>query len=116
MNRKKELKLQYKQMKKKMGLFTVRSKANKRCYIEAAKDLKSRINMTKFKLDFGSHPVKSLQDDWNRFGKDNFSIEILEEIKQEENISENDYKDELTLLEMIWEERLIMEKIELYKK
>jgi len=115
MNRKKELKLQYKQMKPKMGLFIIRSMINRRCYIEAAKDLKSRMNMTKFKLDFGSYPVKPLQDDWKRFGKDNFSIEILEELEWKENKSEDDYKDELTLLEIIWAEKLLMEKIELYK-
>ncbi|MDD3656090.1 MAG: GIY-YIG nuclease family protein [Atribacterota bacterium] len=116
MNRKKELKLQYKLMKPKMGIFAIRSKVNKKCYIEAAKDLKSRINMTNFKLELGSHPIKTLQEDWKKFGKDSFSLEILEELKYYEDEAKTDYQDELSLLQLIWAEKLLQENYELYEK
>jgi len=116
MDRKKELKQQYKQMKPKMGLYEIHSFANKKAFIETTKDLKGRINMTKLKLELGNHPVKALQEDWNKFGKSNFTIEILEEVKYGENKSENDYQDELDLLEIIWEEKLFKQNITLYEK
>jgi hypothetical protein len=42
MDRRKELKEQYKHMKPGMGIFTIRSKVNNKCYIETevAQDLK----------------------------------------------------------------------------
>ncbi|MDD4363390.1 MAG: GIY-YIG nuclease family protein [Atribacterota bacterium] len=116
MDRKKELKQQYKQMKTKMGLYMIYSAANKKSFIETTKDLKGRINMTKFKLELGNHPVKSLQEDWKKFGKSNFTIEILEEVGYEEGKLENDYQDELSFMEMIWEEKLLKQNVELYKK
>lgn len=51
MDRKKELKELYKNMKADMGLFIIKSNFNNKCYIEGTEDLKGTINSTKFKLD-----------------------------------------------------------------
>jgi len=115
MNRKKELKLQYKLMRPEMGVFSILSKTNKKCYIEATKDLKSRINMTKFKLEIGKHPVITLQKDWENLGKDSFSIEILEELKYSEDEAKIDYQEDLDLLKMIWTDRLLKDNFEFYQ-
>ena len=115
MNRKKELKLQYKQMKPKMGIMIIRSKVSKKCYIEATKDLKSRINMTNFKLEIGQHPVKCLQKEWKKFGKDSFSMEILDELEYSEDEAKTDYQDDLDLLALVWAEKLSKEDFEFYE-
>lgn len=67
MDRRKELKEQYKNMKPDMGVFIIKSAIENKCYkcyIEAAQDLKSTINSTKFKLELGFHPNKELQKEW----------------------------------------------------
>ena len=116
MDRKKELKLQYKQTKPDMGIFIIRSKGKNKCYIEATKDLRGRINGTKVRLDAGMHPNKELQKEWKASGSENFTIEILENLKYDKDESKTDYTEELALLQMIWEEKLQKENMEFYKK
>ncbi|HPW41999.1 MAG TPA: GIY-YIG nuclease family protein [Bacillota bacterium] len=116
MDRKKELKLQYKQTKPDMGIFIIRSKEKNKCYVEATKDLRGRINGTKVRLNAGMHPNKELQKDWTDSGSENFTIEILDNLQYDKDESKTDYTEELALLQMIWEEKLQKENMELYRK
>lgn len=114
--RKKELTQQYKQMKHPMGIFIIRSKVNNKCYIQATQDLRGVMNGAKVRLAGGIHPYLELQKEWNEFGPDNFTIEILENLEYDKDESKTDYKEELTLLQMIWEEKLAKENLQLFKK
>lgn len=116
MDRKKELKLQYKQMKPKMGVFIVRSKTNNKYYIMATKDLRGVINGTIARLGGGIHINLELQKEWNDYGEENFVTDILEELKYDKDESKTDYSEDLSLLQMIWEEKLDKEGMKLYKK
>lgn len=51
MDRKKELKLQYKQTRPQMGIFTIRSKVNNKCYLQAAQDLRGVMNGARVRLE-----------------------------------------------------------------
>jgi len=116
MDWKKELKLQYKQMKSQMGIFVIRSKVNNKCYIQATQDLRGVINGTKVRLEGGMHINKELQKEWSEFGAESFTIEILENLEYDKDESKTDYSEDLSLLNMIWEEKLAKEGFELYKK
>ncbi len=116
MDRRKELKELYKQMKPDMGIFIIRSNSKNKCYIDSTKDLKSTLNSTKFKLEAGSHPNRELQKDWKENGEMAFTIEILEKLEYDKDESKEDYSEELALLKMIWEEKLIRGGMEFYKK
>jgi hypothetical protein len=113
MDRKKELKRQYKEMKPHMGIFIIRSKVNNKCYIRATHDLRGVMNGAKIRLEGGSHPYRELQKEWNDFGSENFTIEILENLEYENDES---ITEDLALLQMIWEEKLAKENLEFYKK
>ena len=115
MDRRKELKEQYKKIRPDMGIFIVHSNLSSNCYIEITKDLKSKINRTKFQLEFGSHPNKELQKDWKDHGEKNFIIEILEELEYDKNEPDKDYSEDLELLQIIWEEKLLKKGMEFYK-
>jgi hypothetical protein len=106
MERKKVLKEMYKNMKPDMGIFVIKSNIDGKYYLEATQDLKSTINSTKFKLELGNHPNKELQKHWKEQGESNFTIEILEKLKYDEDESKTDYSEELNILKLIWEERL----------
>jgi hypothetical protein len=56
-------------------------------------------------LKTGSHRNKALQDDWNEYGADKFIFEVLEVVQVKDDPNFN-LSDELTLLEMIWLEKL----------
>lgn len=115
-SRKKELKEQYKRTKPQMGIFIIRSKANNKCYLQATQDLRGVMNGAMVRLEGGIHPYRELQEEWIKFGKDNFTLEILENLPYDKDESKTDYKDELTILQMIWEEKLLKENKEMYKK
>lgn len=114
MDKKKELKELYKQMKPDMGVFIIKSNLINKCYIEGAQDLKGTINSTKFKLGLGSHINKELQKEWIEFGETNFIIDILEKLSYQEDENKTDYSEELSILKMIWEEKLRKDGMEFY--
>lgn len=116
MDRKKELKQWYKQMKPDMGIFIIRCKLNNKCYIKATHDLRGVMNGTKVRLGANMHPCRELQKEWKEYGEENFVVEILEHLEYDKDETKTDYKDELALLHMIWEEKLIKEGLEFYKK
>jgi hypothetical protein len=116
MDRKKELKLQYKQMKPPMGIFMIRSKVNNKCHLQTARDFRAVMNSTKVKLEGGFHPNRELQKEWQEFGAENFTIEVLENLEYDKDELKTDYTDDLALLQMIWEEKLTKENIQFYKK
>lgn len=116
MDRNKELKLQYKQMKHPMGVFIIRSKFSNKCYLEATNNFHARFNSTKVKLESNFHPFKELQKDWNEYGEEGFTFEILENLEYDKDEMITDYTDDLALLQMIWEEKLAQQGLEFYKK
>lgn len=103
-------------MKPDMGIFAIKSKINSKYHLEATQDLKGMINRSKFQLGAGSHPNRQLQKEWKDYGVDNFTIEILENLQYDKDESKTDYKEDLSLLKMIWEEKLLKQNVEFYKK
>lgn len=116
MDRKKELKQQYKLMKPRMGLFMVRCRTNNKCYLHATQDLRGVMNGAKVRLASGGHPYRELQKEYTELGADQFTIEILEELEYNHDETKTDYSDELEILKMLWEEKLAAEGLEFYQK
>lgn len=106
MNRKKELKELYKNTKPDMGAFIIKSETRNKCLVEGTGDLKGSMNSARFKLNFGNHPNRELQKDWKEDGESGFTMEILEKLKYDKDETKDDYSEELSILKMIWEERL----------
>jgi hypothetical protein len=115
-SRKKELIEQYKRTKPDMGLFMIRSKTANKCYLQATQDLRGVMNGALVRLSGGMHPFRELQKEWNETGSENFTIEILERLEYDKDETKTDYTEELSLLKMIWEEKLAKENMEFYKK
>lgn len=116
MDRRKELKEQYKNMKPEMGIFIIKAKFNDKCLIESSKDLKGTINGSKFRLNAGNYLNADLQSDWKEYGKNGFTIEILENLQYDKDELKMDYSEELEILKLIWIERLSSEKMEFYNE
>ncbi|TGE31008.1 GIY-YIG nuclease family protein [Desulfosporosinus sp. Sb-LF] len=114
MDRKKELKEQYRQMKPDMGIFIIRSTLSNKCFIKKTPNLKGAMNSTLFQLEGGGHPNRELQKEWKDCGEEKFIIEILEKLEYDKDELRTDYTEDLTLLQMIWEEKLAKENLEFY--
>jgi len=116
MDRRKELKEQYKRMKPEMGIFLIKSLTDKRYHLEAVSNLKGAVNRARFQLSAGSHPNRELQKAWNEKGEAGFSVEIPEILAYDKDESKTDYSEELGVLQMIWEEKLASEGWQKYSK
>ncbi len=116
MDRKRELKEEYKQMKHDMGLIIIHSKFNNKYCLETSQNLRATMNSVRFKLNGGAYINEELQQAWKEHGEDNFLVEILEKLDYDEDESKTDYKEDLKILQEIWEDKLKKEGNEPYIK
>lgn len=101
----KEIKRNYKQTLRPMGVYQIKNLVNGKIFVGGSKNIEAKINSHKFTLEVGSHVNKKLQFDYNKFGKDNFSFEVIELLKLKEDLA-YDYTDDLKVLEKKWLEKL----------
>jgi hypothetical protein len=105
MKTRKEINREYQERVKPSGVFQIKNLANGKVLLGSSLNLEGPLNKHRFMLKINSHPNKELQEDWNELGPEQFSFAVLETV----NISDNpnfNLKDELTLLEEIWLEKL----------
>jgi group I intron endonuclease len=100
-----DIKREFKERKKEAGVFQVLNTANSKVLLGSSLNLQGPLNAHRFMLTLGSHRNKTLQKEWNEFGGDKFVFEILETVKVKDETN-FDIKDELTLLEQIWIEKM----------
>ncbi len=101
----KEIHREYKERVKPSGVYQVKNLANGKVLLGSSLNLEGPLNRHRFMLKINSHPNKELQKDWNEMGPDHFLFEILEVVQVQDDPNFN-LKDELTLLEQIWLEKL----------
>ncbi|MDD5309762.1 MAG: GIY-YIG nuclease family protein [Deltaproteobacteria bacterium] len=104
MSTRSDIKREYKETPKQAGVFAIRNTVNGKVYMGSSLNLHGPLNKHRFTLKMGSHRNTALQADWNAYGEDAFTFEILEVVKE---TSEPGFcvDDELTLLEQIWIEK-----------
>ncbi|WP_342599723.1 GIY-YIG nuclease family protein [Psychrobacillus sp. FSL H8-0483] len=104
MERKKELKQEYKEIKIEGGIYVITNKQNGKKFVASTRNFKT-LNGTKFTLETGTHTNRLLQEDWKQFGKEAFEIEQIEVYKPSKNHSTSEKKELEKLLEK-WMEQL----------
>jgi hypothetical protein len=105
MKTKHDVNREYKERKKPAGIFQIKNIANGKVLLGSSLNLEGPLNSHKFMLTIGSHRNELLQKEWKEYGGDKFIFEILEVVKVTDDENFN-LKDELTLLEEIWLEKL----------
>lgn len=105
LQRRKEIHREYKERVKPSGVFQIKNMANGKVLLGSSLNLEGPLNKHRFMLRINGHPNKELQNDWNEFGPEQFAFEILEAVPIKDGPNFNP-KDELTLLEEIWLEKL----------
>lgn len=105
MDRKKELKQQYKETTVEAGVFQIKNKKNEKIFIGSTPNFKT-LNGVKFMLQNNGHRNKELQEDWNQLGQESFTIEVLEKLKRNEEDPYYNEKEALGELEEKWLEQL----------
>jgi group I intron endonuclease len=101
----KEIHREYKERVKPAGVYQVKNSVNGRVFLGSSLNMEGLLNRHRFMLRNNGHTNKELQKDWNELGADKFMFEILEVVQVRVDPNFN-LKDELTLLEEIWLEKL----------
>ena len=104
MDRKKELKQLYKEIKVEAGIYQIKNTVNQKIFISSSRNLKN-LNGKRFELKMGVHKNTALQKEWNEFGEESFVFEVLEVLKKKET-GYFDEKDALKKLEEKWLDKL----------
>ena len=102
---KKELKKQYKQTLRPMGIFQIKNLTNNRIFIGSSINIEGKLNSIKFQLEMGSYINKELQKDFNQFGENNFLFETIDVLEPKKDPG-YDYTEDLKTLEDMWIEKL----------
>lgn len=105
MDRKKELKQQFKEASVEAGVYQIKNTVNNKILVGSTNNLKT-LNGIKFMLETNAYtPNKKLQEEWKYYGKEAFTIEILEKLKKKDEPYFNE-KEALLELEEKWLEKL----------
>lgn len=116
MDRKRELKEQYKQMRTDMGVFIVKKKNNNKYLLVGTQNLKGMMNRVKFQLENGSYPNRELQKDWNEAKPDDFEFIVLETLEYDKDESKTDYSEEVNIILFMLTEKLSEDNMVQYSK
>jgi len=101
---KKKLKEQYKQTVTPMGVYQIKNRVNGKVFIGSSKNLPGKFNSHRFQLKQGSHMNRALQKEYTRFGEENFSFDVLDNLEPKED-PQYDYTMDLAVLEAMWIEK-----------
>lgn len=105
MDRKKELKLRFKETDVEAGVYQIKNRINHKILIGSTRNLKT-LNGIEFMLETNGYTTnKELQEEWNQFGKEAFTIGVLEKLKKKDEPYFNE-KEALSELEEKWLEKL----------
>ena len=116
MDRKKQLKEQYKQMRTDMGVFTVKKKNNNKYLLVGTQNLKGMMNRVKFQLENSSYPNIELQKEWNEAKPDDFEFTVLETLEYDKDESKTDYSEEVNIILIMLTEKLSDDHMVPYSK
>ena len=107
MGSKEALKAAYKQDKHRlrpMGVYQIKNQANGKVFLGASSNLDGTLARDRTWLGLGGHQNKSLQQEWNTFGSEAFTFDVLELITPTDD--PRNYTEELTILLDVWKETL----------
>jgi group I intron endonuclease len=105
LDRRKELKLQYKLSPRPMGVYQIRNMANGKIFVGSSQNMDGKFNSHRLGLKLGGHVNKALLADWKEFGEENFAFEVLERLEPAKEPGRND-AEELKKMETRWLEKL----------
>ncbi len=106
MTDKRDLKMQYKNMKQPMGIYRITNKVNGRIFIGSSKTVDKVWNRISFQLQNRSYPQRELQEDYVRYGKDAIVFDVVDYLTPREEEPDYDYTYDLKTLLDIWIEKL----------
>ena len=101
MNRRKEIINAYKERKRRGGVYTVTNTRNGKYLIEHTMNLESAQNRFQFAVTSGIAFHPKFQQDWSRDGAQAFVFNVLEELEEKPDQSQDEFMDDLKTLDQL---------------
>jgi hypothetical protein len=99
------LKRQYREAGTAMGVYAIRNRATGRVRLRASMNLEGSMQRDRFELGLKAHRDKELLGEWQRWGAEHFSFDVVDTLKKRDDPA-FDYRDELASLLALWTEEL----------
>lgn len=93
---------QYKNKRAVGGIYCIKCNANNRTWIKAARDLEGQKNRYEFFISTNTCPEPAMIGEWSQYGAESFTFDILEELKQGETQTEQEFTEDIEILLKIW--------------
>jgi len=97
----------YKQRKVIGGIYSIKNTKTDKSLLMATTDMNGTKNRFEFAQMTGSCVNFQLQEDWNKFGKESFVFEIVEELEKGELQTTKEFQDDLSVLKDMCKERFL---------
>lgn len=101
MDRRKEIIHEYKERKKRGGVYIITNTVNGKYLTGYAADVKSVHNRFQFALMTGATLDPRLRKDWEECGAKVFTLEMLEELEKKPEQSDGEFMEDLQALEQL---------------
>jgi len=101
-----KMKSDYKNTIRPMGVFCLKNIKNNKILVGSSLSLHQAYSRLNFILDQGGYMNRELQKEWKEYGADNFTFEILDELKPVDADPKQNYGDDVKALEELWLEKL----------
>jgi hypothetical protein len=102
----KELKDQYKYRPVVGGVYCIRCNGNDRTWLKSTKDLAGQKNKFEFFVSTKFCPEPGMRAEWNQYGAEAFSFQVLEEITKKETQTDQEFTEDIRILYEIWDLKL----------
>jgi hypothetical protein len=106
MSNRREIRKEYKERKRRGGVYTITNTRNGKYLVGYAADIASVQNHFGFAVTTGSAVHPKLRQDWAETGPNAFVLEVREELEQGPDQSQAEFLDDLKLLEHLWRTNL----------
>ncbi|MEN8613897.1 GIY-YIG nuclease family protein [Dehalogenimonas sp. THU2] len=106
MDNRKDLINAYKQRKITGGVFKVTNTTSGRYLLDSAADIQARQNAFNFSVTTNNPFDYKMRKDWQESGAAAFTFEVLDTLEKKESQSQEQFIEDLKMLEGIWVEKL----------
>jgi len=102
---KKDIQAAYRERKVVGGIYAIKNAVNGKIFLAGTTDMNGMKNRFAFSRQTGGCFNLKLKKDWDEFGKEAFTFEVLEELDQNELQTAKEFKADIKTLEEMWLEK-----------
>jgi hypothetical protein len=102
---KKQMRAAYKERVVLGGVYAITNNATGKRLVESTQSLEGMRNRFEFSQTTGSAVSPRLQQDWNTYGSESFTFEVLEELEKGETQTSQAFAGDLKTLKEMWLEK-----------